>query len=191
MSGIRQFLTPANAMTSAALVAGFLAIAALVEAQLLRATILVIIAAALDSVDGVVARRDNGDRAFGTSLDSLADMVSFGVVPALALYLGPLHSVPVLGLGTSLAFLLCAGWRLARFPIVKRRDCFLGMPTPVAGVLVMVILLWRPAPELALIFAAGISAVMVSTFPFPTLQAIYRGTRHPRRDHPQGRVPRR
>jgi hypothetical protein len=45
----------------------------------------------------------------------------------MALYLGPLHAVPILAFGTSLAFLLGAAWRLARFPIVKRDDCFLGM----------------------------------------------------------------
>jgi phosphatidylserine synthase len=94
-------------------------------------------------------------------------------------------------LGTSLAFLLGAAWRLARFPIVKRDDCFLGMPMPVAGVLIMVFLLWRPAPELALIITGAISALLVSTLPFPTLQTIYRATQNTRRDHPRGRSTRR
>jgi len=191
MNSIRHFLTPANAITSAGLAAGFLALLATIDAQILQATIWVIFAAVLDSLDGAVARRRNDDHAFGTTLDSLADMVSFGVVPAMALYLGPLHAVPILGLGTSLAFLLGAAWRLARFPIVKRDGCFLGMPMPVAGVLIMVFLLWRPAPELALIITGAISALLVSTLPFPTLQTIYRATQNTRRDHPRGRSTRR
>jgi CDP-diacylglycerol--serine O-phosphatidyltransferase len=191
MNSIRHFLTPANAITSAGLAAGFLALLAIVDAQIWRATIWVIVAAVLDSLDGAVARRGSGDHAFGTNLDSLADMVSFGVVPAIALHLGPLHALPILGLGASLVFLLGAGWRLARFPIVKRCHWFLGMPMPVAGVLLMVFLLWRPAPELALIITGAISALLVSTLPFPTLQTIYRATSNTHRDHPRGRPPRR
>ena len=191
MSSIRHFLTPANAITSAGLAAGFLALLAIIEGQILRATIWIILAAVLDSLDGAVARRRSGDHTFGTNLDSLADMVSFGVVPPMAMYLGPLHAVPVLGLATSLIFLLGAAWRLARFPIVKRYDYFLGMPMPVAGVLLMVFLLWRPAPELALIITGAVSALLVSTLPFPTLQTIYRATRNTRRGHPRRRSPRR
>jgi CDP-diacylglycerol--serine O-phosphatidyltransferase len=187
MNSIRHFLTPANALTSAGLAAGFLAILAVIDAQIWRATIWVILAAVLDSLDGAVARRRSDDHAFGTNLDSLADMVSFGVVPAIALHLGPLHAMPILGLGASLVFLLGAAWRLARFPLVKRCDCFLGVPMPVAGVLLMVFLLWRPAPELALIITGAISALLVSTLPFPTLQTIYRATRNTRRGHSRGR----
>jgi hypothetical protein len=62
---------------------------------------------------------------------------------------------------------------------------------PVAGVLIMVFLLWRPAPELALIITGAISALLVSTLPFPTLQTIYRATQNTRRDHPRGRSTRR
>jgi CDP-diacylglycerol---serine O-phosphatidyltransferase len=107
------------------------------------------------------------------------------------LYLGPLHAIPILGLGASLVFLLGAAWRLARFPLVKSCDCFLGMPMPIAGVLLMVFLLWRPAPELALIITGAISALLVSTLPFPTLQTIYRATRNTRRGHSRGRSQRR
>jgi CDP-diacylglycerol--serine O-phosphatidyltransferase len=189
MSNIRHFLTPANAITSAGLAAGFLALLAIIEGQIWRATIWIILAAFLDSLDGAVARRRSDDHTFGTNLDSLADMVSFGVVPAMAMYLGPLHAVPVLGLATSLIFLLGAAWRLARFPIVKRYDYFLGMPMPVAGVLLMVFLLWRPAPELALIITGAISALLVSTLPFPTLQTIYRATKNTHRGHPRRRSP--
>jgi CDP-diacylglycerol--serine O-phosphatidyltransferase len=88
----RHFLTPANAITSAGLAAGFLGLLAIIDAQILQATIWVILAAVLDSLDGAVARRRSGDHTFGANLDSLPDMVSFGVVPAMALHLGPLHA---------------------------------------------------------------------------------------------------
>lgn len=164
-------------MTSASLVTGFLAIIAVVEANLIQAVALVSLAAILDSCDGPVARRTGGDRAFGTNLDSLADLVSFGVVPAMALYMGPLHAPPVLGLIACLAFLLAGAWRLARFPIVKRTSHFLGLPIPVAGVSVMyALVLWSPGPVAALLIAVIASALMVSTVPFPTLHAARRST---------------
>ncbi len=175
MIGIRDLVTPANAITSGSLVAGFLGLLAVVDSQMMRAVVLVILAAVLDSFDGAVARRGGGDRAFGTNLDSLADLVAFGVVPAMALYLGPLRSLPVLGLAASLLFLLAAAWRLARFPLVKRCDFFLGLPVPVAGVLLMVLPMWRPGPGLILVLTCTFSALMVSTMPFPTLHTIFRG----------------
>jgi phosphatidylserine synthase len=65
MNSIRHFLTPANAITSAGLAAGFLALLAIVDAQIWRATIWVIVAAVLDSLDGAVARRGSGDQRLG------------------------------------------------------------------------------------------------------------------------------
>jgi CDP-diacylglycerol--serine O-phosphatidyltransferase len=172
VNSIREFLNPANALTSANLVAGFLGLLAAVDAHLAQATGLVILAAICDSLDGVVARRTGGNRSFGANLDSLADLVSFGVVPATAVYFGPLHSQQFLGVVICSTFLLAGAWRLARFPLIKRCSYFLGLPMPVAGVLLMVILLWRPGVGFISVITATASVVMVSTLPFPTLQAV-------------------
>ena len=133
-------------------------------------------AAVFDSLDGVVARRSGADPRFGGNLDSLADLLSFGVVPAVGLYLGPFQPLSIPGLLFGLCFLVAGAWRLARFPLVKRRHCFVGLPIPAAGVLLMMTLLWRPSPGLSLVLTLTLSALMVSTVPFPTLHSVRHGT---------------
>ena len=176
MSSIRGFLTPANAMTSANLVAGFLGLVAVVDAHMVLAAAFVVLAAICDSLDGMLARRRGGDGTFGTNLDSLADLVSFGVVPAMAMYLGPLSSRPFLGLTACSGLVLAAAWRLARFSLVKRCDYFLGLPVPVTGVLLMIMMLSRPGFGVTLVAVLTASALMVSTLHFPTLRAVGRAT---------------
>jgi CDP-diacylglycerol---serine O-phosphatidyltransferase len=176
VSSFREFLTPANVITSTNVLAGFLALLAVAGADMMLAAALVAVAAICDSVDGALARRQRGDGGFGANLDSLADLVSFGVVPAFALYLGPLHPHPVLGLAVCSGFLLAAAWRLARFPLVKRRDFFLGLPVPVTGILVMLIVVSEPRPALTLVAAVVASVLMLSTLPFPTLYGVGRAT---------------
>lgn len=168
---MRQLVTPANIVTSGNLTAGFLGLLA-VPGNLFHAMVLVTLAAGLDSLDGVVARRMSTKGMFGTNLDSLADLVSFGVVPAVALYLGVLHTVPVLGLTACLIFLLCGAWRLARFPLIQNSDCFVGLPIPPAGVLVMLLAMWGAPPILALLVSSGLSILMISEIPFPTVAGL-------------------
>lgn len=177
---MREFVTLPNAVTSGNLAAGFLALL-VAPRSLLLATLLVVLAVVFDVLDGLIARRTNRDGAFGTNLDSLADLVSFGAVPALALYVGLLHTLPVLGFLGCLAFLLCGAWRLARFPLVKSSRGFVGLPIPPAAVAVMLLVLWGPAPLVALLVTAALGALMVSTVPFPTLAAIGSGASSARR----------
>ena len=180
---MRQFVTLPNMITSGNLTAGFLALVAM-PTNLLQATVLVLLAAGFDSLDGAMARRlptktplrSNVDSAtkglFGANLDSLADLVSFGVVPALALYLAVLHSLPILGLVGCLGFLLCGAWRLARFPLVKNPCRFVGLPIPPAGVVVMVLAAWGPPRLFALLAISTLSVLMISSLPFPTLSGL-------------------
>jgi CDP-diacylglycerol--serine O-phosphatidyltransferase len=158
------------------LVAGFLGLVAVAHAHLILAAAMIVLAAICDSLDGTVARRrgDSGD--FGTHLDSLADLVSFGIVPALALYMGPLSSRPPIGLTVCAGFVLAAAWRLARFPLVKQYSYFLGVPVPVAGVFLIIMLLSRPGFGITVFASVTASVLMVSTVPFPTLQAVGRAT---------------
>lgn len=187
---MRQFVTLPNAMTSGNLTAGFLALL-VTQANLLLAAALVMFAAALDSLDGVAARRTPTKDPFGANLDSLADLVSFGVVPAVALYAGTLHTLPALGLAACLGFLLCGAWRLARFLLVKNSRYFVGLPIPPAGVLMMLLALWNPSPLLALLSTSALSALMVSTVPFPTLSTSLRGAASIPRHTAHLRLPRR
>jgi CDP-diacylglycerol--serine O-phosphatidyltransferase len=171
---MRDLVNVPNLMTSGNLAAGFLGLVA-VSTNIRLALALVVLAAVFDSLDGFIARRSNADGVFGANLDSLSDLVSFGVVPAMALYLGQLHRLPVLGLAGSLAFVLCGGWRLARFPLVKSATAFVGAPIPPTGIAAIALALWAPSPLVALIAAAALSALMVSAVPFPTLAMCARG----------------
>jgi CDP-diacylglycerol--serine O-phosphatidyltransferase len=157
-------------------VAGFLGLVAIAYVHITLAAALVVLAAICDALDGTVARRNGGDSAFGTNLDSLADLLSFAVVPAMALYMGPLNSRPLLGLSACSGLVLAAAWRLARFPLVKRSNYFLGLPVPVAGVLLMIMLLFGPRFGITLVAVLTASALMVSTLHFPTLRGAGRAT---------------
>lgn len=167
-------LTAPNVITSGNMTAGFLALVAVEGGHALSALVLVVVAAVCDVLDGVVARRGSGESAFGANLDSLADVVSFGVVPAFALYLGPLQPLSWIGTAGCLAFLIAGAWRLARYPQVKDSACFVGLPIPLAGVLVMLLVLSGAPSLLTLAAVIGVSVLMVSTVACPTVGTMAR-----------------
>lgn len=175
---MRAHVSVPNVVTSGNLVAGFLALL-VVSYDVRLAAALVLLAALFDWLDGVVARRWCGPSAFGANLDSLADLVSFGVVPAAGLYAVLLSSevrgLPTLGSLVAIGYLLCGAWRLARFPLVKASSCFVGLPIPAAAVLVMLALSLRPAPLLVLGLAVAVSALMVSNVTFPSVASTCKG----------------
>ena len=173
MSGGRGgFVTLANALTSLSLVAGVLALVSVANSHLMKATALIVFAVVCDSLDGAVARRRGGDGAFGANLDCLADLLSFGIVPAMALYWGPMSVHPVLGVVVCIGFVLTGAWRLARFPLVKRPDVFVGLPLPAAGVPLMIMLLFSPGLAVTAVVTVAVSILMVSTIPFPTVATV-------------------
>lgn len=168
---MREHLTPANFVTSASLSGGFGALLVSQDAVGLAAG-LIAGSAVLDGVDGALARRSGRDQAFGGQLDSLNDIVCFGLVPAATLWWALLHQLPVVGAVACGGFLIAGAWRLARFHLVHRPDRFVGLPIPPAGLLLMAVALWCPLPWLAVVAALALSALMVSALPIPTLQAI-------------------
>ncbi|MDP8952704.1 MAG: CDP-diacylglycerol--serine O-phosphatidyltransferase [Actinomycetota bacterium] len=174
---MKEYVNIANALTSGSLAAGFLALYLIFQANdLLAAAGLVALAAVFDGFDGAMARRIGSEGEFGTNLDSLADVVSFGAVPAFALYWGSLYALSVVGLIACLIFFLCGAWRLARFSILKNPLYFVGFPIPAAGVLVAVLAAvlaaTSPHPFLALPVVLLLSFLMVCTVPFPTLSGL-------------------
>jgi len=132
------YLLP-NAFTTAALFGGFYAIVMAMNLKFDHATVAIFIAMVLDSIDGRVARMTNTQSEFGAQYDSLSDMVSFGVAPALVVYEWSLRGMGKLG--WLAAFVYCAGaaLRLARFntniTVVDKRY-FQGIPSPAAAALV-------------------------------------------------------
>ncbi len=114
------------------------------------AVALIIIAAFLDGIDGRVARLLNSTSEFGAQLDSLADLCSFGVAPAIAVYLWSLNEIPYKGVGWGivLVYIACSALRLARFNTQifdhesknkeVKNNFFIGVPMPVAAGLLLI-----------------------------------------------------
>lgn len=132
------YLLP-NAFTTAALFCGFYAIVMAMNQKFEHSGLAIFVAMVLDSLDGRVARMTNTQSEFGAQYDSLSDMVSFGVAPALIAYEWALKGMGKLG--WLAAFVYCAGaaLRLARFnaniTVVDKRY-FQGLPSPAAAALV-------------------------------------------------------
>jgi CDP-diacylglycerol--serine O-phosphatidyltransferase len=165
---VRQFATLPNVITSLNLAMGFLALLLVIRDEFFQVALLVILASGLDTLDGAMARRSPVEDAFGANLDSLADLISFGAVPAMALYLDTLHVLPSLvGLAVCLGFFLCGAWRLARFPLLKGLNYSVGLPIPVAGVLTALIAASDLPASVALMVAFILSVLMTSKLAFP------------------------
>lgn len=181
-----------NVATFGNLMSGFFALLLSAQGDVARAAVLLVVAAGFDLLDGLFARRATGDEAdgnanpnvLGGNLDSLADLVSFGVAPAFALHASTLHAVPVVpvvGSGACLIFLACAAWRLARFPLVRREGYFVGLPAPPAGLAVAGLAVLSPPPAVALGVVALLCVLMVGTLPFPDPFKALSGKRPTRR----------
>jgi CDP-diacylglycerol--serine O-phosphatidyltransferase len=176
-----SFLNVPCALTAASLAGGFLALILAVQGELYWAMGVVVTCAVLDSLDGLLARRMSQSSPFGAELDSLADMVAFGVAPALMLYTGVLHEIPVAGAAVCVAYVLSGAWRLARFALVADDWRFLGLPIPPSAMVLVGTLAWEPPAFVALLITAALCLLMVSDIPFPTFRMIGRLMRPPRR----------
>jgi CDP-diacylglycerol--serine O-phosphatidyltransferase len=129
-----------NAITLAALFAGFYSIVMAMNGRFEVACIGIFCAAVLDSLDGRVARMTNSQSAFGEQMDSLCDMVSFGAAPALIVYIWALKDLGKLGWIPAFVYIAGAALRLARFNVnigVVDKRFFQGMPSPAAAAMVI------------------------------------------------------
>ena len=207
----RIYLLP-SFFTAANLFFGFLAIIRCIQAKYVAASSLtlshdyyiqavwcILLAAFCDSLDGRIARLGKRESLFGKEFDSIADIVSFGVAPALIVFflvLSPTEGYPFfreVGWLIGFIYLLCAGVRLARFNVIthpslpheerKHGHDFLGLPvTAAAGMIVSLVLVLNSynlnhwsllLPPLML----GIAYLMVSNIPFPSFKKIDWNTR--------------
>jgi CDP-diacylglycerol--serine O-phosphatidyltransferase len=132
------FLLP-NLLTTGALFAGFYAIVQAMNGRFEQAAIAILVAMILDGLDGRVARLTNTQSAFGAEYDSLSDMVSFGVAPALVMYSFALKEMGKLGWIAAFVYCVAAALRLARFNTMitcQDKRWFMGLPSPAAAALV-------------------------------------------------------
>ena len=159
-----------------------------------RASLLIVFAMFFDTMDGRVARLTKTQSAFGVQIDSLADIVSFGVAPAVLVYEWSLHSLGIGGVIAAFAFCACGAIRLARFNVLamgvsgapkKPSKYILGLPIPgAAGILVSVIVANHTvdgqlagAPTLVLGVVIALSFFMVSTIKFRSFKDVRLGWR--------------
>lgn len=136
------YLLP-NALTTGALFAGFFSIISGINGRFITAAVAVLVAALLDALDGRVARLTNTESDFGVQFDSLSDMVSFGLAPALLAFNWSLSSLGMisplagkLGWLAAFIFVACTALRLARFNTqaqVADKRYFQGLASPAAA----------------------------------------------------------
>lgn len=145
-----------NAITAAALCMGLTGIRFAITGDWEKAILAIVAAGVLDGIDGRIARLLNAQSRFGAELDSLADNVSFGVAPALVLFLWSLQDLPRLGWFAALAFAIGCALRLARFNARidmadeprKAAGFLTGVPAPLgAGLAFLPMYLWIVAGE--------------------------------------------
>lgn len=132
------YLLP-NLFTTSALFAGFFAVIAGINGDFTAASVAIFIAMVLDGLDGRVARMTNTQSAFGAEYDSLSDMLSFGVAPALVAFTWILQDIGKTGWVVAFLYVACAALRLARFNVQigsVDKKWFIGLPSPSAAALV-------------------------------------------------------
>jgi len=169
-----------NILTLLALCAGMTAIRFALEEHYRQAVVAIIVAGIFDGIDGRIARLLKGTSEFGAELDSLSDFVSFGVAPALLMYLWSVQSLSSLGWIVALLFAICCGLRLARFNTQIGADLppyaynfFTGVPAPAgAGLAIIPMLLnfefgWSGFRSgwFGAVVLAAVGALMVSRVP--------------------------
>ena len=151
-----------NMFTLAALFAGFYAVVQAVSGRFELAAIAIFVALVLDGLDGRIARLTRTQSDFGAELDSLSDMVSFGVAPAVLAYEWMLQDMGKLGFFVAFLYASGAALRLARFNVqkaVQDKRYFKGLPSPSAAALVATFI-WT-ADAKALHGHAGMLALVV------------------------------
>ncbi len=185
-----------NLMTTISLCCGMASLHFSIKQDWDRALQAIALAAVFDLLDGRFARILRTTSRFGAVLDSLADFLSFGVAPAILLYLWMLNGVDVLGLGAVMTFALCSALRLARYtsmvptkagaeaptdPVrLVSREYFVGMPTPAAaGAVCVPVMLdvsksfeWKWPAWTVVALTLGVALLMVSRRPMFSLKRV-------------------
>lgn len=184
------YLLP-NLFTTAALFAGFYAIIAAMRGDFENAAVAIFLAMVLDGLDGRIARLTNTSSKFGAEYDSLADMVSFGVAPALVIFSWALGGLGKFGWSAAFIYVACAALRLARFNTQidsADKKYFTGLASPAAAA-ILASAVWvchdlgwvgealpRSVSVLVGVLTATVGFLMIANFPYYSFKTIdFRG----------------
>jgi len=180
------YLLP-NLFTTACLFSGFFAILTSMKGGFEAAAVALFVAMIMDGLDGRVARLTNTQSAFGAEYDSLADMVAFGLAPALVVYQWALSDMGKLGWLAAFIYTACTALRLARFNTqigVADKRYFQGLPSPSAAAIVAsgvwlgvdYDIAGAELGGLASVLTAAVGLLMVSNFRYHSFKEIdFRG----------------
>lgn len=184
-----------NLVSILALCSGLTAIRYAIAGNIALAVFLIGLAAILDGLDGRLARMLKSESAIGAELDSLCDLVNFGVTPALVLYLWDLQAEAQLGWIACLVYAVCCMLRLARFNVGSKspgeaaeKTVFIGVPSPAGALLVMspIYLAFTSddavhlPPLMVAVWMVGIGVLMISRVRTPSLKRITIAADHAR-----------
>ena len=177
-----------NMLTVLALAAGLMAMRYGIDGRWQMAVVAIVVAGVLDGLDGRIARLLGGATRFGAELDSLSDVISFGVAPAVLLYLWTMNEAGNLGFTVCLLFAICCALRLARFnarlgepdPSPWAARFFTGVPAPAAAGLALMPMMLTfefgsgifDRPVVAGSVLVAVAALMVSRLPVYSYKRI-------------------
>lgn len=181
IGGISLRAFPPNAITVLALCFGLTGVRFAIGGQFEYAVGAVVLAGVLDGMDGRIARLLNAQSKFGAELDSLSDVIAFGVAPAMILFLWSLDEAPKFGWTAALALAVCCALRLARFNSRMDADFqphksagfMTGIPAPAgAGLSFVPVYLWLVTENdlfrqwyVVMPWAVGVAMLMISAIP--------------------------
>lgn len=169
-----------NIFTALNMGCGFSSIMFAIKGDYYKACMVLFLGALFDSVDGRLARIMGSQSSFGEQFDSLSDLISFGMAPAIMFYMKFLAGYGRAGMVFAFFFMLCAALRLARFNANLSKinpNYFQGLPSPGAamGIISFVLVSLNVIPELnnpyiSFFYIAFYSLLMVSSIPFPSFK---------------------
>jgi CDP-diacylglycerol---serine O-phosphatidyltransferase len=183
------YLLPTS-LTLCSMFFGFYSILASLKGNYIHAAWAIMIATIFDGLDGWVARLTHTTTKFGIELDSLSDLVAFGVAPAVMLYKWGLFPFGRIGWAAAFLFMVCGALRLARYNIQMgstESKAFTGMPIPGAAAVVATLVIfyhemWEITPDknyFILLLTVFLSVLMVSTLRFHGAKELNLGKRKP------------
>ncbi|MDH5526362.1 MAG: CDP-diacylglycerol--serine O-phosphatidyltransferase [Nitrospirota bacterium] len=170
-----------NLLTTCNIIAGFYCIVSAFQGRFEQAAFAIVAAGVFDILDGRVARAMGGGSRFGVEYDSLADMISFGMAPALLMFTWALDGFGRVGWAAACLYVICAALRLARYNVHQiedpgaKSDLFTGLPSPGAAGMICTLVLFQEqyalinpsvVPMIALPLVFFLSFLLVSNVPY-------------------------